>query len=146
MQPKTKLVTKEEAEKNRKWLILDAKGKTLGRFASEIAKILRGKHKPDFTPHSDTGDGVIVINACKIEVTGNKEASKNYYYYTGYMSGLREIPYRIMKEKKPDYIIQHAVKGMLPKTKLSSAQMTRLRIFKGSEHNMEAQQPIHIEA
>ncbi len=145
MNPKTKLVTKEEAERNRKWLILDAKGKTLGRFASEIAKILRGKHKPDFTPHSDTGDGVIVINATEIEVTGNKEASKDYYYYTGFMSGLRQIPYRIMKEKKPEYIISHAVKGMLPKTKLSNAQMTRLRIFKGTEHNMQAQQPIQLD-
>jgi large subunit ribosomal protein L13 len=144
MKPQTKFVTKEEAEKQRKWFILDAEGKTLGRFASEVSKILRGKHKPDYTPHADTGDGVIIINAEKIQVTGTKEAQKNYYYYTGFMGGLREVPFQVMKERKPEYILEHAVKGMMPKTKLSDAQMTRLRIFKGTEHNLQAQQPIHV--
>ncbi|MBI5274491.1 MAG: 50S ribosomal protein L13 [Chlamydiales bacterium] len=144
MKPQTKFVTKEEAEKQRKWFIFDAEGKTLGRFASEISKILRGKHKPDYTPHADTGDGVIIINAEKIKVSGTKEAQKNYYYYTGFIGGLREVPFQVMKARKPEYILEHAVKGMMPKTKLSSAQLTRLRIFKGAEHNMQAQQPIHV--
>ena len=124
------------------WYVLDATGKTLGRFAAEIAKILRGKHKPVFTPNIDTGDGVIVINAEKIEVTGNKEANKNYHYYTGYMSGLRTIPYRTMKARKPQYIIEHAVKGMMPKTRLGGQQIRKLRVFAGAEHNLEAQKPI----
>lgn len=144
MNPKTKFVSKEDAGKNRKWFVLDAEGKTLGRFASEIAKVLRGKHKPDFTPNSDTGDGIIVINAEKIAVTGSKAAQKNYYHYTGFQSGLREIPYEVMKERKPDYIIFHAVKGMMPKTKLSAAQLKRLRVFKGAEHNLHAQQPVEV--
>src|SRR5690242_2202655 len=104
MNPKKKntttLLTKEAAPSSRKWLILDAAGKTLGRFASEVAKILRGKHKPIFTPHVDCGDGVIVINADKIEVTGSKEAQKIYRYHTGAMSGLREVTYRTMKARK----------------------------------------------
>lgn len=124
------------------WFILDATGKTLGRFASEVAKILRGKHKPSYTPHIDTGDGVIVINAEKIEVTGNKEANKEYISYTGYMSGLRKIPYRTMKARKPETIIEHAVKGMMPKTRLGGQQIRKLRVFRGAEHNLEAQKPI----
>ena len=144
MNPKTQFIRKEDVEKGRKWLILDAQGKTLGRFASEVAKILRGKHKPYFTPNSDTGDGVIIINAEKITVTGAKESQKNYYRYTGFQGGLRETPFSIMKERKPDYIIRHAVQGMMPKTKLSASQLKRLRIFKGSEHNLHAQKPISV--
>ena len=125
-----------------KWFILDANGKTLGRFAAEIAKILRGRHRPTFTPHADTGDGVIVLNTNKICVTGSKEAQKIYRHYTGYVGGLKEIPYRVMRDKKPSYIIEHAVKGMMPKNKLSNAQLKRLRCFVGEEHDMEAQQPI----
>jgi large subunit ribosomal protein L13 len=124
------------------WIILDAAGKTLGRFAAEVSKILRGKHKATFTPHIDGGDGVIIINAEKIAVTGGKEAQKVYRYYTGYMSGMREVPFRIMRDRKPAYIIEHAVKGMMPKTRLANAQLKRLRIFKGAEHKMDAQQPI----
>jgi large subunit ribosomal protein L13 len=138
---KTILLTKEEAQAARKWFVLDASGKTLGRFASEIAKILRGKHKTHFTSHVDTGDGVIVINAEKITVTGAKNAQKNYYYHTGAMSGLREVPYEVMKARKPDYIIRRAVKGMMPKTRLAEAQIKKLRIFKGDQHDMVAQQP-----
>ncbi len=139
---RTILLTAEQAQAARKWFVLDAKGKTLGRFASEVAKILRGKHRPDFTAHIDSGDGVIIINAEKIEVTGSKAAQKIYRYHTGAMSGLREVPYAVMKDRKPDYIIRRAVKGMLPKTRLAEAQMKKLRIFKGDQHDMAAQQPI----
>ena len=137
----TILLSKEDSDQN--WIILDAEGKTLGRFASEITKILRGKHKPTFTTFADTGDGVIVINAGKIRVTGNKEATKLYRYYTGFINGLREIPYRTMKARKPHYMIEHAVKGMMPKTRLANAQLKKLRIFAGSEHNLKAQKPIN---
>jgi len=129
-------------ETPRNWIILDAAGKTLGRFASEVAKLLRGKHKPTFTPHTDGGDGVIVINSQKIHVTGAKDAQKVYRYHTGFVGGLREIPYRVMRDRKPEYIIESAVKGMMPKTKQGNAQLKRLRIFAGAEHNMEAQKPI----
>lgn len=130
------------ADIKRSWFILDAAGKTLGRFASEITKILRGKHKPTFTTFIDGGDGVIIINADKIVVTGNKEAQMVYHYYTGSMGGLREIPYRTMMARKPEYIIEHAVKTMMPRTRLANAQLKRLRIFAGPEHNMAAQKPI----
>lgn len=137
---KTQMLKKEEIKRN--WFILDATGKTLGRFAAEITKILRGKHKPTFTTYVDGGDGVIVLNAGKIRVTGAKEAQKIYRYYTGSMSGLREIPYRTMKARKPEYIIEHAVKGMMPHSRLARAQMKRLRVFTGEEHDLEAQKPI----
>jgi large subunit ribosomal protein L13 len=140
----TSLLTKEQAIKDQKWLILDASGKTLGRFAAEVAKILRGKHKASFTPHVESGDGVIVINAEKIVVTGNKEGQKIYHYYTGAMGGLREVPYRTMMARKPDYIIFQAVKGMMPKTRLSEHQVRRLRVFAGTNHGMNAQNPIHV--
>lgn len=124
------------------WFILDATGKTLGRFAAEIAKILRGKHKPTFTAYSDAGDGVIVLNAEKIRVTGKKEAQKEYISYTGYMGGLRRTPYNVMKARKPTYIIEHAVKGMMPHSRLARAQTKRLRVFVGEKHNLDAQKPI----
>lgn len=133
----------KQADITRTWFILDATGKTLGRFASEITKILRGKHKPTFTSFIDGGDGVIIINADKIAVTGNKEAEMIYRYYTGSMSGLREIPYRTMKARKPEYIVEHAVKKMMPRTRLANAQLKRLRIFAGNEHNMTAQKPVN---
>ncbi len=142
---KTLLLSKEAAQSARKWFILDATGKTLGRFSSEVAKILRGKHKTDFTPHVDGGDGVIVINASKIKVTGAKEAQKVYRYYTGSLGGMREVPYRIMQARKPDYIIRRAVKGMMPKTRLTEAQMKKLRIFGDENHGMQSQQPIAID-
>ena len=126
------------------WFLIDAEGKTLGRLSSEIAKILRGKHKTNFTPHADTGDGVVVINAEKIVVTGAKEAQKVYTRYTGYPGGLRQPPYRRMLERKPTFIIEHAVKGMVPRTKLGRAQMKRLRLFAGKEHTLQAQQPAAI--
>lgn len=139
---KTTMLTKEEVK--RTWFVLDASGKTLGRFASEIAKVLRGKHKPDFTSHIDTGDGVIVINADKIKVTGAKEAQKVYRYHTGFVGGLREVPYRTMKARKPEYIIEHAVNGMMPKTRLSRQQLKRLRIYAGAAHDQAAQKPVTV--
>lgn len=142
LRKKTKMATPQEV--NRQWYILDATGKTLGRFASEIAKILRGKHKPDFTTFQDTGDGVIVINAEKIRVTGEKEVQKIYRYYTGSMGGLREVPYNIMQARKPAFIIEHAVLGMMPSSRLARAQSKRLRVFAGNEHNMQAQKPIQV--
>ena len=143
-QDKTFFVTKEDARHRRKWLKLDASGKTLGRFASEVAKVLRGKHKPGFTPHVDCGDGVIIINADKIVVTGAKAAQKIYRYHTGAMSGMREVPYRTMLARKPDYIVTHAVKGMMPKTRLTEAPMKHLRVFAGDKHDMQAQTPIAV--
>lgn len=134
------MVKNEEVKHD--WFVLDAAGKTLGRFATEVAKILRGKHKPTFTTFADGGDGVIIINAEKIRVTGNKEAQKIYRYYTGSMSGLREIPYRTMKARKPEYILEHAVKGMMPKSRLARQQLKRLRVFAGAEHGQAAQKPI----
>jgi len=135
---------KGKDDKQQNWLIMDASGKTLGRLSSEIAKILRGKHKPTFTTNLDCGDGVIVINAEKIHVTGNKEAQKLYRYYTGAMDGLREIPYRTMKARKPEFIIEHAVKGMMPKTRLARAQIKKLRVFKGDQHDQSAQKPVQV--
>lgn len=139
---KTNFLNKEEAKHN--WFLLDATGKTLGRLSSEISKILRGKHQPTYTPHVDGGDGVIIINAEKVKVTGNKEGQKVYRYHTGFIGNLKEIPYRTMQERKPCYIIEHAVKGMMPKNKLTRKQMKRLRIFAGDEHNMQAQQPVAV--
>jgi len=135
---------KKKEDVRRQWILVDAKGKTLGRLAAEIAKVLRGKHRPDFTPHVDSGDGVIVVNAGKVVVTGHKEAQKVYRYYTGSMSGLREIPYQTMKDRHPTYPVEHAVKGMMPKTKLGRQQLKRLRLFAGAEHDMTAQQPVEI--
>lgn len=142
-QPSTLL---KQEEVDRRWFLFDASGKTLGRLATELARVLRGKHRADFTPHTDSGDGVIVINVEKIRVTGSKAAQKMYYTYSGYQSGLKETSYRTMLERKPEYIIEHAVKGMLPKTKMGSHQLRRLRLFKGSEHDMAAQQPIIVNA
>ena len=122
--------------------LFDAKGKTLGRLASEIAKILTGKHKATYTPNQDTGDSVIVINAKYIKVTGNKEAQKLYRHHTGWIGGLKEIPYLRMLERQPNKIIEKAVYGMMPKTKLGRAMRKKLHVFAEDKHNMEAQQPI----
>lgn len=141
-QQKTLLAKKEEVKRN--WFLFDAKGKTLGRFASELAKVLRGKHKADFTSHIDTGDGVIVINADQIQVTGAKEAQKVYKYHTGYMGGLREIPYKVMKDRKPEYIIERAIKGMMPKTRMGELQYKRLRVYRGANIDQLAQKPVVV--
>jgi large subunit ribosomal protein L13 len=141
---KTSLLTKQEALNSRKWYLFDASGKTLGRFAAEIAKILRGKHRPDFTPYVDCGDGVVIVNADKIQVTGMKEARKIYRSYTGFIGGLREIPYETLMARKPEYILMHAIKGMMPKTRLGGQQVKKLRIYKGPDHSMTAQKPIPV--
>lgn len=139
-QQKTTIMSKEEHQ--RTWFLLDASGKTLGRFAAEVSKILRGKHRSTFTSFADVGDGVIIINAQHIRVTGNKEAQKLYRHYTGYMSGLREVPYRVMKARHPTEILRRAIEGMLPKSRLADAQKRRLRIFAGAEHDMTSQKPV----
>lgn len=136
-------IPKKEDEKQ-VWFVLDATGKTLGRLAAEVAKILRGKHKPTFTPYMDCGDGVIVINAEKVVVTGAKEAQKIYRYHTGAMSGLREVPYRTMKARKPEYILEHAIKGMMPASRLANQQTRKLRVVAGPDHGLSAQQPITV--
>lgn len=123
------------------WFVVDATGKTLGRLATEVANVLRGRHKVTFTPHADNGDGIILINAEKVIVTGSKPARKVYRYYTGYMSGLREVPYEVMLARKPEYVLEHAIKKMMPRTRQSRAQLKRLRIFKGPHHDMQAQTP-----
>lgn len=128
-------------EVERKWYVVDAEGQTLGHLATEVASILRGKNKPIYTPHVDTGDNVIVINAAKIKLTGNKENQKVYKHHTGYPGGLREIPYKEMLEKHPERIIEKAVKGMLPKNKLGREMIKKLRVYPGAEHNHEAQKP-----
>jgi len=137
---KTTFLTKEKV-RTKNWYLLDAAGKTLGRFSAEIAKILRGKHKTDFTPNVDGGDGVVVINAEKIKVTGNKENQKVYRHYSGHIGGLKEIPYKEMLAKHPERIIFNAVKGMLPKTPLGKSQIKKLRVYAGAEHDLQAQKP-----
>ena len=144
MQQNGKTFIPKKADQKQNWFVLDASGKTLGRLTSEIAKILCGKHKPTFTTFMDCGDGVIVINAEKVAVTGSKAAQKIYRYYTGSMSGLREIPFRTMQARKPEYIIEHAVKGMMPKTRLARQQIKKLRVFAGDKHDLAAQKPIQV--
>ncbi|MDY0234900.1 MAG: 50S ribosomal protein L13 [Gudongella sp.] len=125
----------------RKWLIIDAENRVLGRMATEIATILRGKNKPTFTPHVDTGDFVIVINAGKVKLTGKKLMQKKYSYHTGYPGGLKQIPYHTLMEKNPEKIIELAVKGMLPKNSLGRAMYKKLKVYSGAEHGHEAQKP-----
>lgn len=125
----------------RKWYIVDAAGMPLGRLASRVAAVLRGKHKPTFTPHVDTGDHVIVINCEKAVLTGKKLDDKYYRYHTGYIGGLKEIPYRKLMETKADIAVYEAVKGMLPKNSLGRTMIKKLRVYKGAEHNQQAQKP-----
>jgi large subunit ribosomal protein L13 len=140
---KTYAVKASEIE--RQWYLVDAQGKTLGRLASEIAKILRGKHKPTFTPHLDTGDYVVVVNAEKIHVTGNRLDEKRYYRYSGYPGGLKSVPLRELLEKHPTRAIRYAVKGMLPKNRLGRAMIKKLKVYAGSEHPHEAQKPVPLD-
>ncbi|MDG1913161.1 MAG: 50S ribosomal protein L13 [Crocinitomix sp.] len=126
---------------NKKWLLVDAEGETLGRLASKVAFLIRGKHKPNFTPHADCGDNVIVINAEKITMTGNKMETKQYIRHTGYPGGQRILTARQIMESHPERLIEKAVKGMLPKNKLGSALYRNLKIVVGSEHNHDAQKP-----
>ncbi|MGM0410243.1 MAG: 50S ribosomal protein L13 [Bacillota bacterium] len=132
-------------EIDRDWYVVDASGKTLGRFASEVAQILRGKHKATFTPNVDTGDYVIVINAEKIELTGNKWQEKEYVHHSNYPGGLKTTTYEKLKDENPELIIENAVKGMLPHNKLGKKIFKKLKVYSGSEHPHEAQQPEKIE-
>lgn len=129
------------AEVKRDWYVIDAEGKTLGRMATEIARRLRGKHKAEYTPHVDTGDYIVVINAEKVNVTGNKRKDKTYYRHTGYPGGLRETSFEKMNETHPTRIIELAVKGMLPKGPLGRAMYTKMKVYAGAEHPHAAQQP-----
>jgi large subunit ribosomal protein L13 len=129
----------EEVEHD--WYVVDAEGKALGRLATEIARRLRGKHKPEYTPHLDTGDYIVVINAEKIGVTGNKEKDKMYYHHTGYIGNLKSISLGQLREKHPERIIQSAVKGMLPKNTLGRNMFKKMKVFVGAEHTHQAQQP-----
>ena len=140
---KTYVPKKTEIKKN--WYLVDAEGKILGRLASKIAQVLSGKNKPIYTPFLDTGDFVVVINAKKVKVTGNKEKKKIYYHYSGYPGGMKEIVYEKLLEKKPAVIIQKAVKGMLPKSKLGRKMIKKLKIYAGTEHRHQAQNPEKIE-
>lgn len=132
-------------EVERKWYIIDAEGKKLGRLASEVAKILRGKNKPTYTPHVDTGDHVIIINAEKVELSGKKLDQKLYRYHTNHPGGLREIPYKRLMQEKPELAIKAAVKGMLPKNSLGRQMINKLKVYSGTEHNHEAQKPEVLE-
>ena len=132
-------------EINREWFLVDAEGKTLGRMASEIALRLRGKHKPEFTPHVDTGDYIVVINADKVAVTGNKLNDKIYHHHTGYVGNLKSIKLKDMLAKQPERVIEKAVKGMLPKNTLGRQMYRKLKVYAGSVHPHEAQEPKALE-
>ena len=129
----------------RKWYVVDAEGQTLGRLAAEVAKVLRGKNKPEFTPHIDTGDNVIVINAEKIKVTGKKLDQKVYYHHSDYVGGMKETTLREMMAKKPEQVIELAVKGMLPKGPLGRTMIKKLHVYAGAEHAHVAQKPESVQ-
>lgn len=129
----------------RDWYVVDASGKTLGRLASEIARRLRGKHKPEYTPHVDTGDYIVVVNAEKIAVTGNKETDKMYYKHSGYIGGMKSISLDKLRAKAPERILESAVKGMLPKNPLGRAMFRKLKVYAGENHAHTAQQPIPLD-
>jgi large subunit ribosomal protein L13 len=129
------------ADVTRDWFVVDASGKTLGRLASEIARRLRGKHKPEFTPHVDTGDHVIVVNASKVYVTGKKRGDKMYYRHSGYPGGIKGESFERLVERAPERIIESAVRGMLPKNPLGRAMLRKLKIYAGADHRHAAQQP-----
>ena len=140
-----KTYTAKPGEIAREWYVVDAEGKTLGRLATQIADTLRGKRKPQYTPHVDTGDFVIVVNAEKIQVTGNKLDQKRYYRHSGYPGGLRSRTLREQLERRPTEVLRIAVKGMLPKNRLARQQITKLKIYAGPEHPHEAQNPRPLE-
>lgn len=133
------------ANVEKKWVLVDAKGKTLGRLASEVAKILSGKNKPQYSPATDTGDYVVVINAAEIELTGKKLNQKFYRYHTGYPGGLKEVRYSDLMAKKPEKALELAVKGMLPKNSLGRQMFRKLHVYAGPTHKQEAQKPERIE-
>ena len=132
------------AEVEKKWYVVDATDIPLGRLASQVAMVLRGKNKPTYTPNVDTGDFVIVINAEKVLLTGKKLEQKLYRYHTGYVGGLKEVQYKKIMEENPEFAVVNAVKGMLPKNSLGRAMITKLKVFRGAEHNHQAQQPVEL--
>ena len=138
------LSAKPESVK-RDWFVVDAAGKTLGRLSTEIARRLRGKHKPEYTPHVDTGDYIVVINCEKVRVTGKKEKDKMYYSHTGYMGGIKSISFEKLIEKAPERVIQTSVKGMLPKGPLGRAMFNKMKVYAGTEHPHTAQQPQQLD-
>lgn len=129
------------AEVERKWYVIDATDQTLGRLSSEVASILRGKHKPTYTPHVDTGDFVIIINASKIKLTGDKLNQKKYRWHTGYPGGLKEMDYKTLLQRKPEKMLELAIKGMLPHNRLGERMFKKLKVYRGSEHPHQAQKP-----
>ncbi|MBQ9545228.1 MAG: 50S ribosomal protein L13 [Clostridia bacterium] len=128
----------------RRWYVIDAAGKVLGKVAVEAANILRGKHRPEFTPHVDCGEYVIIINAAKVVLTGRKLEQKKFYYHTGYIGGLKQISYKDMMKNNPEKAVTLAVKGMLPKNSIGDKSLTRLRVFAGETHNLQAQKPVEL--
>ena len=140
---KTQSVNKESVSHD--WYVVDASGKTLGRLSTQIANRLRGKHKPEFTPHVDTGDYIVVVNADKIHVTGKKETDKLYHHHTGFPGGIKSMALGKMREKSPEKILENAVKGMMPKNRLGRAMLLKLKVYAGSSHPHRAQQPTALE-
>ncbi len=140
-----KTFSAKPAEVRRDWFVVDATGKTLGRLSTEIARRLRGKHKPVYTPHVDTGDYIVVINAEKIRVTGNKLKDKMYHHHTGYIGNLKSVPLEKLLDEAPERALQYAVKGMLPRGPLGRQMLSKLRVFAGPEHTHTAQQPVPLE-
>ncbi len=140
-----KTYTAKPSDIKQDWFVVDASGKTLGRLASEIARRLRGKHKPEYTPHMDTGDYIIVINAKEVKVTGNKRTDKIYQHHTGFPGGLKSISFDKLMEKKPEAVIEKAVKGMLPRGPLGREMYRKLKVYPGAEHKHAAQQPKALE-
>lgn len=139
-----KTVSANKSTVNKEWLLVDADGQTLGRLASEVAKLLRGKHKPNFTPHVDCGDNVVIINAEKVHLSGKKWEAKEYIRHTGYPGGQRSLTAQELKDKNPCKVVEKAVKGMLPKNKLGAALFRNLKVYAGAEHDQEAQKPRSI--
>ena len=143
MKKSTRYAKAGEVERN--WVLIDAEGATLGRLATKAAMILRGKNKPQYTPNADTGDFVVIVNADKVVLTGNKADQKRYWRYSGYLGGLKFESFREAMAKHPERVIEHAVKGMLPKTTLGRAQGMKLKVYAGPEHPHAAQNPTHID-
>jgi len=142
----TKSVSHENALRGRRWILLDADGRVLGRIASQAASILRGKHRPDFTPHQDAGDFVVIVNADKVKLTGSKAVGKIYHRHTGWPGGIRSTTAGKMLETKPERLIETAVRGMLPKNRLGRRLFTKLKVYRGAEHPHAAQQPQAVQA
>ncbi len=140
-----KTISAREQDIQRDWYVIDAQGQTLGRLATQVATLLRGKHKPTYTPHVDCGDYVIIVNAEKIHVTGQKMTQKNYYRHSGYPGGIKQVTLRDQLQKFPDRVVEQAVRGMLPKNRLGRRMFKKLKVYAGSDHPHQAQQPKSIE-